>query len=70
MNKMMGLLGVAALVFFPAAGRGQVQKAPAAPAGPGARIEVEPELHDFGKVKQNLKLEKEFVIKNTGLQRH
>jgi hypothetical protein len=32
----------------------------------GPRLEISPEIHDFGKAKQNQKLVKEFEIENTG----
>jgi hypothetical protein len=39
-------------------------KAKTNPAGP--QLEISPELHDFGKAKQNQRLVKEFEIENTG----
>lgn len=32
----------------------------------GPHLEITPEVHDFGKVKQNQRMVQEFVIKNTG----
>lgn len=34
----------------------------------GPRIEIRPETHDFGRVEQNLKLEKEFEVENVGTE--
>jgi hypothetical protein len=34
----------------------------------GPRLEIVPESHDFGKVKQNQKLVKEFELKNVGTE--
>jgi hypothetical protein len=33
-----------------------------------ARLEVEPETHDFGRVKQDQKLAKEFLLRNVGTE--
>jgi hypothetical protein len=57
------MLSVAGLAWTEQA---PTSKTPAPAAVSGPRMEIEPEVHDFGKAKQELKLEKEFVIKNTG----
>ncbi len=36
------------------------------PKAAGPQLEISPELHDFGKAKQNQRLVKEFEIENTG----
>jgi hypothetical protein len=38
----------------------------AKPKAAGPQMEISPELHDFGKAKQNQRLVKEFEIENTG----
>jgi len=64
MKSILGvLLALTAIGVTVAATRPAEQKAPPVP---GARMLVEPAEHDFGKAKQDLKLEKEFVIKNMG----
>lgn len=66
MRSLLGsilMLTVASLAW---SGQGSTQKGSVPTAVSGPRMEVEPEVHDFGKAKQEMRLEKEFVIKNTG----
>ncbi|MFQ5789295.1 MAG: DUF1573 domain-containing protein, partial [Acidobacteriota bacterium] len=64
MKTLLGALLISALsvVASSEADAGKGQKKPAT----GPRLEVTPEVHDFGKVEQNRKLVKEFQIENTG----
>lgn len=66
MKTLAGCFLSVVLGFLPAAGQRAEKEAGNQPAPPGARIEVSPEVYDFGKVKQQQKLDTEFVIKNAG----
>jgi len=63
---MLSVAGLASLLSLGWGGQASGRKDPASSTLSGARLEVEPELYDFGKAKQELRLEKEFVIRNTG----
>jgi hypothetical protein len=64
MKTVVGLLLAMVVGILPVTGEQSSGKKQAEVTGP--RIEIQPESHDFGKVKQNLKLVKEFEIKNVG----
>lgn len=64
MKTILSSLALTALVV--AAAFGQAAKKNESGTVNGPRIEIQPESHDFGKVEQNLKLVKEFDVKNVG----
>ena len=57
----MLLLALNVSPAFPEMGNEKTQ-----PKAGGPQLEISPELHDFGKAKQNQRLVKEFEIENTG----
>ena len=63
---ILSVAGLASLLGLGWSGQASGRKNPTPATPSGARLEVEPELYDFGKAKQELRLEKEFVIRNTG----
>ncbi len=67
MKTLIGTLLVLALGFSIAV-EGQSTKKTRDQSATGPRIEITPEDHDFGRVEQNLKLEKEFEIENVGTE--
>jgi hypothetical protein len=68
MKRLASTLLMLALIGLPAmAALGQQSKGETKPVK-GPAIEVTPESHDFGKVKQNLNLETEFEIRNIGTE--
>lgn len=67
MKAVLGSLLVAVLGVLTLAGE-QAGKETGNDSVKGPRIEIAPELHDFGKVKQNQKLVKEFELKNVGTE--
>jgi hypothetical protein len=67
MKAVLGSLLVAVLGVSTLAGE-QAGKKTGNDSVKGPRIEIAPESHDFGKVKQNQKLDKEFELKNVGTE--
>jgi hypothetical protein len=61
MNRVIGALSLVVLMGLPALGQQDAKKTVKGPA-----MELTPEDHDFGKVKQNQTLVKEFEIENIG----
>lgn len=57
---------IALLVFVVATAQGQGASKTQSGTINGPRIEIQPESHDFGKVEQNLKLVKDFEVRNIG----
>jgi hypothetical protein len=64
MKSLVGALMVIALGVFPVSAGDSKAKSDKPAKGP--QMEITPEEHDFGKVKQNQKLVHKFEIKNTG----
>jgi hypothetical protein len=64
MKKVVSSIALLVLVVAMAHGQGAKKTQSGTINGP--RIEIQPESHDFGKVEQNLKLTKDFEVKNIG----
>jgi hypothetical protein len=67
MKAVWGSLFVVALVIVSSIGAQAGQKS-GEDSAEGPRLEIVPESHDFGKVKQNQKLVKDFELKNVGTE--
>jgi hypothetical protein len=68
MNRVIGALSLVVLMGLPALGQQDAQKTVTKKTVKGPAMELTPEDHDFGKVKQNQTLVKEFEIENIGTE--